>query len=123
MHRSPFSVRFLLFFPLRLCAFAGALLVSLGFFLASMTTSLLFLYIVFGVIVGAGRFVAVGMNMQDRFPILRKADQMGERAHQRLKGRASLAVGFGDLQQRVAALPNRIRRSIPANPELAIVVL
>src|SRR5437773_10044765 len=38
----------------RLCAFAGALLVSLGFFLASMTTSLLFLYIVFGVIVGAG---------------------------------------------------------------------
>ena len=38
----------------RLCAFAGALLVSLGFFLASMTMSLLFLYIVFGVIVGAG---------------------------------------------------------------------
>jgi OFA family oxalate/formate antiporter-like MFS transporter len=38
----------------RLCAFAGALLVSLGFFLASLTTSLLFLYIMFGVIVGAG---------------------------------------------------------------------
>jgi OFA family oxalate/formate antiporter-like MFS transporter len=38
----------------RLCAFAGALLVSLGFFLASITTSLLFLYIVFGLIVGAG---------------------------------------------------------------------
>src|ERR1051325_9666876 len=38
----------------RLCAFAGALLDSLGFFLASMTMSLLFLYIVFGVIVGAG---------------------------------------------------------------------
>ena len=38
----------------RPCALAGALLVSLGFFLASMTTSLLFLYVVFGLIVGAG---------------------------------------------------------------------
>src|SRR5207245_1209459 len=32
----------------------GALLVSAGFFLASMTTSLIFLYTVFGLIVGAG---------------------------------------------------------------------
>src|SRR5262249_17463725 len=38
----------------RPCALAGALLVSVGFFLASMTTSLLFLYAVFGLIVGAG---------------------------------------------------------------------
>jgi MFS transporter, OFA family, oxalate/formate antiporter len=38
----------------RPCAFVGALLVSLGFFAASMTTSLIFLYAVFGVIVGAG---------------------------------------------------------------------
>src|SRR4029079_11513847 len=38
----------------RLCAGIGTVLVSLGFFLASMTTSLLFLYIVFGVLVGAG---------------------------------------------------------------------
>src|SRR5262249_35478117 len=38
----------------RPCALAGALLVSVGFFLASMTTSLLFLYVAFGLIVGAG---------------------------------------------------------------------
>ena len=38
----------------RPCAFVGALLVSLGFFAASMTTSLLFLYAAFGVVVGAG---------------------------------------------------------------------
>ena len=38
----------------RLCASIGAVLVSLGFFLASFTTSLWFLYIVFGVLVGAG---------------------------------------------------------------------
>ena len=38
----------------RPCALAGALLVSLGFFSASMTTSLIFLYAVFGVVVGAG---------------------------------------------------------------------
>src|SRR5256712_915724 len=38
----------------RPCALIGALLVSVGFFLASTTTSLLFLYVVFGLIVGAG---------------------------------------------------------------------
>src|SRR3989442_16027225 len=38
----------------RPCALIGALLVSIGFFLASMTTSLIFLYVVFGLIVGAG---------------------------------------------------------------------
>src|SRR5215831_558601 len=38
----------------RPCALVGAVLVSLGFFAASMTTSLIYLYIVFGVIVGAG---------------------------------------------------------------------
>lgn len=38
----------------RICAILGAVLVSLGFFLTSLTTSLVFLYIVFGVIVGAG---------------------------------------------------------------------
>src|SRR2546427_2244904 len=38
----------------RPCALIGALLVSAGFFLASMTTSLIFLYTVFGLIVGAG---------------------------------------------------------------------
>ena len=38
----------------RPCAFIGALLVSAGFFFASTTTSLLFLYVVFGLIVGAG---------------------------------------------------------------------
>src|SRR6266566_1578154 len=38
----------------RPCALIGALLVSIGFFLASMTTSLFFLYVVFGLIVGAG---------------------------------------------------------------------
>jgi OFA family oxalate/formate antiporter-like MFS transporter len=38
----------------RPCALVGALLVSIGFFLASMTTSLAFLYTVFGLIVGAG---------------------------------------------------------------------
>src|SRR2546421_5344388 len=38
----------------RPCALVGAILVSLGFFAASMTTSLLFLYAVFGVVVGAG---------------------------------------------------------------------
>src|SRR5262249_41058760 len=38
----------------RPCALIGALLVSIGFFLASMTTSLIFLYAVFGLIVGAG---------------------------------------------------------------------
>ena len=38
----------------RLCAFLGAVLVSLGFFLTSFTTSLTFLYVVFGIIVGAG---------------------------------------------------------------------
>jgi OFA family oxalate/formate antiporter-like MFS transporter len=35
-------------------AFIGAVLVSLGFFLTSLTSSLVFLYVVFGVIVGAG---------------------------------------------------------------------
>src|SRR5205085_5553870 len=38
----------------RPCAFAGAILVSLGFFAASFTTSLWFLYLTFGLIVGAG---------------------------------------------------------------------
>lgn len=38
----------------RPCALAGALLVAVGFFVASMTTSLVFLYVVFGLIVGAG---------------------------------------------------------------------
>lgn len=38
----------------RLCAFLGTALVSLGFFLTSMTTSLTFLYLAFGIIVGAG---------------------------------------------------------------------
>lgn len=38
----------------KLAAFIGAVLVSLGFFLTSFTTSLTFLYLVFGVIVGAG---------------------------------------------------------------------
>ena len=38
----------------RLCALLGAVLVSGGFALASFTTSLLFLYVVFGVVVGIG---------------------------------------------------------------------
>lgn len=38
----------------RICAVLGAVLVSAGFFLTSMTNSLVFLYIVFGVVVGAG---------------------------------------------------------------------
>ena len=38
----------------RPCALAGAILVSLGFFAASFTTSLWFLYVAFGLIVGAG---------------------------------------------------------------------
>jgi OFA family oxalate/formate antiporter-like MFS transporter len=38
----------------RPCAFLGAVLVSLGFFLASLTSSLWFLYAVFGILVGAG---------------------------------------------------------------------
>ena len=37
----------------RLCAFLGAVLVSLGFFLASLTASLVYLYLIFAV-VGAG---------------------------------------------------------------------
>jgi len=38
----------------RPCALAGAILVSVGFFAASFTTSLWFLYAAFGLIVGAG---------------------------------------------------------------------
>jgi OFA family oxalate/formate antiporter-like MFS transporter len=38
----------------RPCAFLGTLLVSLGFFVSSMTSSLWFLYLAFGVLVGAG---------------------------------------------------------------------
>jgi OFA family oxalate/formate antiporter-like MFS transporter len=38
----------------RVCAFIGALLVSAGFFLASLTNSLFYLYTMFGVVVGAG---------------------------------------------------------------------
>lgn len=38
----------------KICAFLGGVLVSLGFFLASLTTSLLTLFIFFGVIVGVG---------------------------------------------------------------------
>ena len=38
----------------RPCALAGAILVSLGFFAASFTTSLFFLYLTFGLVVGAG---------------------------------------------------------------------
>src|SRR5213593_1242923 len=38
----------------RPCAMLGAIFVSLGFFLASTTTSLWFLYLAFGVLVGAG---------------------------------------------------------------------
>jgi OFA family oxalate/formate antiporter-like MFS transporter len=38
----------------RPCALAGAILVSLGFFAASFTTSLWFLYVAFGLVVGAG---------------------------------------------------------------------
>ena len=38
----------------KICAYLGGILVSLGFFLASFTTSLVTLYIFFGVIVGVG---------------------------------------------------------------------
>jgi OFA family oxalate/formate antiporter-like MFS transporter len=38
----------------RICAFIGTVCVSLGFFLTSMATSLIFLYIAFGLVVGAG---------------------------------------------------------------------
>ena len=38
----------------RACALAGAILVSVGFFAASFTTSLWFLYLSFGLVVGAG---------------------------------------------------------------------
>src|SRR5262249_41297260 len=38
----------------RICAFTGGVLVSAGFILASFTTSLLMLYLFYGVIVGAG---------------------------------------------------------------------
>src|SRR6266516_362035 len=38
----------------RLCACLGTILVSLGFFLASLTSSLAFLYVTFGLLVGAG---------------------------------------------------------------------
>src|SRR5262245_12739042 len=38
----------------KICAFIGGVLVSLGFFLSSYTSSLLFLYATFGVIVGLG---------------------------------------------------------------------
>lgn len=38
----------------RICAFTGGILVSLGFFLASQTSSLLTLYVFFGLIVGVG---------------------------------------------------------------------
>jgi OFA family oxalate/formate antiporter-like MFS transporter len=38
----------------RICAFIGTVCVSLGFFLTSMTTSLTFLYVAFGLVVGAG---------------------------------------------------------------------
>src|SRR5262245_59526777 len=38
----------------KICAYTGGLLVSIGFFLASFTTSLLTLYVFFGVIVGIG---------------------------------------------------------------------
>src|ERR1051326_122297 len=57
----------------RLCAFAGALLVSLGFFLASMTMSLLFLYIVFGVIVGAGNGFGFGRRVRCKLGDYRSA--------------------------------------------------
>jgi MFS transporter, OFA family, oxalate/formate antiporter len=38
----------------KICAFLGGLLVSGGFFLSSYTSSLLFLYVTFGVVVGLG---------------------------------------------------------------------
>jgi OFA family oxalate/formate antiporter-like MFS transporter len=38
----------------KICAFLGGLLVSAGFFLSSYTSSLLFLYLTFGVVVGLG---------------------------------------------------------------------
>jgi OFA family oxalate/formate antiporter-like MFS transporter len=38
----------------KICAFIGGVLVSLGFFLSSYTSSLLFLYTTFGVVVGLG---------------------------------------------------------------------
>lgn len=38
----------------RACALAGAILVSAGFFITSFTTSLWFLYVAFGLLVGAG---------------------------------------------------------------------
>jgi OFA family oxalate/formate antiporter-like MFS transporter len=38
----------------KICAFLGTVLVSAGFFLSSMTTSLTFLYVAFGVVVGLG---------------------------------------------------------------------
>ena len=38
----------------RLCAAIGAVLIGVGFFLASMATSLLFLYLAFGLVVGLG---------------------------------------------------------------------
>ena len=38
----------------RICAFLGTVFVSVGFFLTSLTTSLTFLYVAFGIIVGAG---------------------------------------------------------------------
>jgi OFA family oxalate/formate antiporter-like MFS transporter len=38
----------------RICSLLGALFVSLGFFLASFTTSLTFVYLAFGFVVGIG---------------------------------------------------------------------
>src|SRR5438046_10710582 len=49
----------------RPCALVGALLVSIGFFLPGMTTSLIFLYVVFGWIVGAG----IGFGYPTPFPV------------------------------------------------------
>jgi hypothetical protein len=57
----------------RPCALAGALLVSVGFFAASFTASLWFLYLAFGIIVGAGN----GFGYATPMPVASKSTWVG----------------------------------------------
>ena len=72
-------------------AFIGAVLVSLGFFLTSLTSSLAFLYVVFGVIVGAGN----GFGYATPIPVASTA------SHVKIKRwRVDHALGVGGRGQR-----------------------
>ena len=85
----------------RICAFIGGVLVSTGFFLSSFTTSLVFLYVTFGVIVGLGN----GFGYAAPMPVASKwfPDRRGLAIGMMVGGYGGGSAIFGPLAIRLIA--------------------